>query len=196
MYAYCGNNPAINCDSAGCRYAVHADVTSRGHRYIFDQTSSEIGQKQFRNSTIAHSGCSVVATYNALLTLGASRDVEEIIPWYEQHGNPIFGGLAGVPYRAVADYFLEAGYDVSMHTDVELFSYLAAESDASVIWYTWINSSNMGMHFFHVNSFAGFNRGYNVYSNENATRNLPTNLSDFFSGSNGRYAVIICINRR
>ena len=196
MYTYCGNNPILYEDSLGTRYVCAPAYWGGGSNYIYDQTADEIGDKEFGNSKISHSGCGVVATYNTLVSLGCVPDFDEIIQSYEQSGNLLFGGLAGMPYRAVADYFADAGYDVSMYTDTELFSYYASQSDASVIWHTWATSSGMGMHFFHVDSVAGLNRGYNVYSNESTVRYLPSNISDFFSGSDGKYSVIICINRR
>jgi len=108
----------------------------------------------------------------------------------------LFGGLAGLPYTAVADYFEAAGYEVSMHTEPELFNYYMSQSDAAIMWYTWASAGKIGMHFFHADSTARLNRGYNVFSNDSSVRYLPSNVSDIFPGSDSKYCVIICINRR
>ena len=195
MFAYCGNNPIIYSDNSGARCVYTSTLMGGGNGYIYNQNTDEFSNKRFGNSTVSFSGCGAIATYNALLTLGCRPDLDEIIQYYEQSGSLLFGGVAGLPYSAVADYFAEAGYNVAMCADPELFNYCTSQSDASVIWYTWNNSNKMGMHFFHIDSIAGCNRGYNVFSNENSVHYMPSNISDFFSGSNGKYCVIICINR-
>ena len=196
MFAYCGNDPKTYIDATGTRYVCLSTQLAGGLNYIYDQSNEEYADITFGNSTLSYSGCGAVATYNALLSLGSRPSLENIVQQYEQNDAFLLGGVAGISYRALADYFADAGYNVSMYKETELFDYFVSKSDAAIVWYTWANSGEMGMYFFHVDSTAGLNRGYNVYRGENAVRFLPSNLSDFFSGSNGKYAVLICIDRK
>lgn len=139
---------------------------------FFDQRSTEVGNIPFGISNVAQSGCGAVAIYNVLCSLGAKSDLEGIIADLQKQKALLLWGLLGTSYSGVANYFVEAGYQVSMVRDVELFDYLIANHDAVILWYTWFSDyPPIGMHFFFVKEGPNGAYGFNQYRGlKNAVR--------------------------
>ncbi|MBR1930373.1 MAG: hypothetical protein IJ833_02720 [Lachnospiraceae bacterium] len=90
-----------------------------------------------KKGVIAKSGCGIIATGNALAALekrdvGASAMVE-LISVYERRGAAL-GGKFGVSPRAIARYFRELGYEVSLlHSrNPQKINQLGQNSDAII----------------------------------------------------------------
>lgn len=66
--------------------------------------------------TMDYSGCEIIATYNAILSLGETlpeQGITDLIGAYEKKGAVLWGGW-GVSPRAICRYFMEKGYDTAM----------------------------------------------------------------------------------
>lgn len=81
--------------------------------YIENQ--AEWGEIQFGSSTMAYSGCEIMAVYNALHALGkemALQDMVELISAFERKG-AVLQGTWGCSSYAVYNYFVEHGYETA-----------------------------------------------------------------------------------
>ncbi|MDE7477030.1 MAG: hypothetical protein K2M91_03615 [Lachnospiraceae bacterium] len=89
-------------------------------RYIENQSEWEnVWFGNGKKSTIAHSGCGIIAAYNALAALHVqvSPDVMvELISSFERDGAAL-GGRFGVAPGAIYDYFLNKGYEIVMTSE-------------------------------------------------------------------------------
>ncbi len=87
----------------------------------FIENQAEWGRIVFgagKKADMAHSGCGIIAVYNALKALGekVSPDMMAmLISSFERHG-AIFRGTLGTAPNAIYDYFNENGYD-TVQTD-------------------------------------------------------------------------------
>lgn len=71
---------------------------------------------RFGRFTMDYSGCEIIATYNAILSLGETlpeQGITDLIGAYERKGAVLWGGW-GVAPRAIYRYFREKGYDAAM----------------------------------------------------------------------------------
>ena len=71
---------------------------------------------RFGRFTMDYSGCEIIATYNAILSLGETlpeQGIADLISAYEKKGAVLWGGW-GVAPRAIYRYFKEKGYDTAM----------------------------------------------------------------------------------
>lgn len=76
---------------------------------------------QFGPNNMAHSGCGIIATYNALLALEGQmgeEDMADLISTYEKDGAVLEGDYGLSPY-AIYNYFQSQGYNVEMITSWE-----------------------------------------------------------------------------
>lgn len=83
-------------------------------KYIENQPQWK--QVRFGRYTMDYSGCEIIATYNALLSLGetpSEQGIADLIEVYEKKGAVLWGGW-GVAPRAIYRYFKERGYDTAM----------------------------------------------------------------------------------
>lgn len=85
----------------------------------FIENQAEWKQVQFgclRHHNMSHSGCEIMAVYNAMLAMGAAGTAEEmagLIQYFERAGAALLGDFGTSP-RAVQKY-LQKKYQVSMH---------------------------------------------------------------------------------
>jgi len=140
MFAYCNNTPIVSIDPTGHSlhhiFAYIFHEYSGGYSYIIDQTESEIGKKKLGVTTISHGGCGVVATYNALLSMGDYRSFDDVLAYYNEHFSRLtFGGLAGIMPGEVAQYFENNGYRTYMTDNPSEIDALSQTADACILWY-------------------------------------------------------------
>ncbi len=140
MFAYCGNNPVIFHDTAGTRHEISAGGGSgtRNYQYIYSQNDFSISGKLLGLSTIEHSGCGVLATYNALITLGNPKSFDSVLNYYNKRPtmHPL-GGAIGMSPFAVASYFSDNGYRVILTSDSDAVDVLSTTADASIFYYLY-----------------------------------------------------------
>lgn len=90
-----------------------------------------------KKANMAHSGCGIIAVYNALKALGekVSPDMMAmLISSFERHG-AIFNGRLGTAPNAIYDYFIEKGYD-TIQTDsntIDSFNEIGAAYDVAIV---------------------------------------------------------------
>lgn len=91
----------------------------RRNQYIENQR--EWGDIRFGASTMKFSGCEIIATYNALLSLGremTEKEMMELISIYERKGAVLWGYWGTLP-TAIWNYFKDRGYDAAMTDSLE-----------------------------------------------------------------------------
>ena len=154
MFAYCGNNPVKYADPTGCfrqfPYKCVPLSEEDEYYYIYDQEDASIASLSLGLGTIGDNGCAVVATYNALLDLGAHVSFDEVYLWYCDHVSLFDGfGSNGIFLPTVSKYFREHGYDT-----IVLISWVSEEhteyakmADASIMLYQVKSSSGRGGHY-------------------------------------------------
>ena len=94
-------------------------------------------QIRFGRFTMDYSGCEIIATYNAILSLGETlpeQGITDLIGAYEKKGAVLWGGW-GVAPRAIYRYFKEKGYDTAMtcSTAPEDISKMGEEYSTAII---------------------------------------------------------------
>ena len=152
MFAYCGNNPILNVDPSGYLYAIHAGAVGEFRTYITDQTAEEIGDRPFGLANVAHGGCGIVASYNALITLRDSKDFEDILGYYNNHLALIPGkGLIGLSPYMIEQFFCDLGYRVVATNSPDLIDLYSKTASASILYYefpaTYWGIEAYGAHF-------------------------------------------------
>lgn len=99
--------------------AFTKDFPSEGHFFTqenFIENQPQWKPVKFGKYSMDYSGCEIIATYNALLSLGeklSQDDMIALISRYEKKGAVLCGGW-GVAPRAVYRFFKEKGYDVCL----------------------------------------------------------------------------------
>lgn len=125
-------------------YAVVSQYNSMAkdgsYQYINGQGTGAVANLPFGYSTMAHSGCGVIATYNALVALGDPRPLADVALSYELNGRIIYGMLGTHP-EAITDFFeFEPNYNVQAvyRDDVSSYSefdnYMSS-ADAAILTY-------------------------------------------------------------
>ena len=163
MFSYCQNSPIVFSDDSGYRVVRRsAEMVGGGTPYIIDQTDDPIGQEFLGSSTVAHGGCGVVATYNALVDLGASTDFEDVLAYYNE--KPVtrltLNGWLGILPPVVAQYFTEQGYEVIMTDSWDAIDIHSQTADASIMYYMF-QTNNTALGFgAHYISYRGIDNKY------------------------------------
>ena len=180
MFAYCGNNPVMNIDSEGTRYHAVKSLGDKQSKYIFDQTAAPYGTKEFQDVTVSYGGCGVVASYNALITLGSEKDFDEVLAYYNGDPNRTFmRGKLGILPGQVANYFESLGYHTITTNSVDGIDVLSKQADACIMFYIFPTQQDVcgigltlpAAHFVE----------YKYYSNQYIGRNTSaTNGTSYF----------------
>lgn len=135
--------------------------------YIFDQTAGETAKQPLGRSNVGRGGCGAVATFNALVTMGKTPCLEQIIRRYRRRFGLRMFGWAGISLWSVADFFASSGYAVKLCADPRKFNRVVRENDAGIFWYLWLNGKNrkhpVGAHYIHAAFRDGCFRCYNLH---------------------------------
>ena len=140
---------------------------------VLKQTDPNVAQKKVGVATVSHSGCGVVATYNALYTLGEPRSFDSILRHYNSADNAlILWGLMGISPDAIAEYFVNAGYSVCMSSNPNTTDALSKLARANILYYVYtypnsVGGKSIGHHFveYHQTN-SGAYEAANVYTNK------------------------------
>ena len=176
MFAYCGNNPINFSDHSGFA-AIHNQAylhieRNKGYDYITDQDDPAIADKRLGLATISHGGCGVIASYNALVTLGASQTFDQVLSYYNsQVVNTLGFGLMGLLPYEVAGYFSSLGYSVVTTNQKEQIDQLSQTADACIMYYEFPQTYSVfnlfsidayGAHFIEYGRMSGSYIGRNT----------------------------------
>ena len=174
MFAYCNNTPVMLADSSGTA-PVHflcyvRQETSPGRSYIEDQDDPTVAYQHFGITNISHGGCGVIASYNALISLGDSRSFENVLGYYNNRMILIPGwGLVGLSPATVANYFRDIGYEVILTDAPDLIDAYSRNADASILYYAYPASyagvRAYGAHFVAYRRSGMNYTGYNTAEN-------------------------------
>ena len=172
MFAYCGNNPIANVDPSGSAFLPSMSKMNEGDnpRYILDQNDSPYSSLPLGSTTVGEMGCAIVATYNALLSMGHHKPFLDVYSYFTSHplGAP-FGGIFGIPFTTVVSFFSDNGYTVVPTVDPLIMDYFSSSADAAILLYNQYvgklghDNFNIGGHFIEYSScqdgFLGRNTG-------------------------------------
>ena len=100
--------------------------------YIENQ--HKLGSIHYGRSDMAYAGCEVIAVYNALIAMGETPELGELIEYFERDGMVLSGRFGTAP-RAIADYFTKEGFRVEETLDPASFDGIAERSDVSVVMF-------------------------------------------------------------
>ena len=177
MFAYCGNNSICRIDSVGTiwmsalrlivKIVIKALKVEQPQKlsYLVNQDAEGIGNLRLGWTTVSHGGCGVLATYNALITLGEYPSFENVLSYYNQWGNNVAFGLLGIVPETVVKYFKQKGYKVIVSDNLDGIDIYSTTADACILWYTWIHDDGLPRaHFVHYN----YDKGYAKYCAYNA----------------------------
>lgn len=98
---------------------------------------------KFGRYTMDYSGCEIIATYNALLSLGtkmSEHEIADLIRIYERSGAALWGGW-GVAPKAIYRFFQNRGYDTAITCSTEQKDMDAMEKLYSTIILTLYNDA-------------------------------------------------------
>ena len=192
MFAYCGNNPVKNCDSAGTYYVSIEDRFGPGYidggstpqvapqpSYINSQYNDEIENKRFGLATVGHGGCGAIATYNALIDLGAGRSFDSVLDYYNWGlGTRLFlFGYGGTLPINVGLFFIRAGYNTVITHSPYMINELSKTADACILYYEWVKGAVGAPYNAHFISYHRTEGGYEWY-NPGGFFRQPTDFLD------------------
>ena len=150
MFAYCGNNPVIHDDSFGTFKRICTTyINDSGTSYIYDQATAPFDSTPFGDGSIGENGCGVIATYNAMISLGDARTFREVYDFMTSDSSRMFlNGKMGTNPWAIGEYFTGQGYTVRStysRDGIELYSTIA---DACILLYAYeAQNGNLGAHY-------------------------------------------------
>lgn len=107
-------------------------------QYIENQAEwKKVQFGSFYKHNMKFSGCEIMATYNALMNLGeevSGQTMVELISHFERDGSALNGNI-GVSPVAIADFFKNSGYDVTMITDKDksIINHLGQRNDTTIV---------------------------------------------------------------
>ncbi len=107
-------------------------------KYIENQAQwGKVQFGSFYKHNMKFSGCEIIATYNALMNLGeevSGQTMVTLISNYEGDGAALNGNI-GVSPNAIADFFKNSGYHVSLLTekDRNIINNLGKRSDTTIV---------------------------------------------------------------
>lgn len=138
MFAYCNNQPITCVDYSG---AVCKALNSSGrnvYEYIYDQDEDPYGSKKLHDVTVSYGGCGVVASYNALITLGNGKSFDDVLAYYNADANRTFmRGNLGIMPGQVATYFESLGYSTITANSFDGIDVLSKKADACIMFYLY-----------------------------------------------------------
>jgi len=171
-------------------------MVTGGKPYITDQTENPVGQKFLGSSSVRHGGCGAVATYNALVDLGVSVSFNDVLAYYNEDpmSRLTLNGWLGILPTAVAQYFVDHGYQVIMTDAPDAIDLYSRTADASIMYYMFVNNSGIDSVGAHFVSYRRINNGYvGMNTSENGGIYHFTHPSDYGYKQSRFYAIGIFI---
>ncbi len=117
-----------------------------------------IGTKEF-----AHSGCCVIALFNALSIIGRKPKMCEIVSYMEKKGLVAYG-MFGVNPVAIGKFLKKEGICFTRYKDMTQLEQDYAEGDSVISLYRWASAGGLGLHYVALKRENEVWKAYNVYS--------------------------------
>ena len=136
MFAYCKDNPINLSDPTGNVPIFPVCIGEDRYSYITDQEKEPVGSKEFGVATVSHGGCGVVASYNAMVSLGNPMSFDSVLDYYNRKMIFTLGwGLTGLHPFDIVNFFIEQGYSVSIAMDSTTINARSQTADACIMYY-------------------------------------------------------------
>ena len=144
------------------------------------------------SGNMSKNGCGILAIYNALLALGVSSNLYDIINYFVKKGflvnGLVAGGLFGIDPEAIPGYFEDLGYRVTTagYSDSSSFQKTIDANTVSIMLY-WNDKNDLtkGMHYVAIQPTADGIRVYNRYSNSAEAYDFD-NLNAYFAATGNK----------
>ena len=166
------------------RFRSHLDRIAVSGGFIEDQAA--YGDMRFGKSTVRHSGCEVIAAYNALRSLerGASPLLPQLIDAFEKDGM-VLSGRWGTAPKAIRDFFVRLGYWTSFTADGGEFDALGGCCDDFILtMYNDRHDIRRQVHTVYISKTDGAFAAHNLHGNGSAPRGYPS-ISSLIANING-----------
>lgn len=165
-------------------------------QYITNQDDPTIANKKFGVATISHSGCGIIASYNALISMGHALPFDKVLAYYNSRIATTLGfGLTGLLSCNIKQYFTSLGFRVVIANKKEQIDRLSKTADGCIMYYKFprmyrplgISFNAYGAHFIEYSKTDGGYIGHNT--SENSGSYKFANPSDYGNKSN-RYGMV------
>ncbi len=130
-------------------YEENVSILEKGNNGVFNDSEYIENQVLWGNvkfgshkkSNMAYSGCEIIATYNAIISMGISALMPELIRTFEKRGNALGGGF-GIAPSFPAGYFKKKGYMVKRLTsrNAEKIREFGKKHDTFLLTFYWDKS--------------------------------------------------------
>ena len=166
------------------RFLAHTDRVAGFGGFIEDQAA--YGDMRFGKSTVRHSGCEVIAAYNALRSL--EKDGEPSLPLlidaFERDGM-VLSGRWGTAPKAIRDFFVRQGYWTSFTAKEKEFDGLGGLCDDFILTiYNDRHDIRRQVHTVYISKRDGEFAVHNLHGNGSAPRAYRS-LSGLVASING-----------
>lgn len=152
------------------RFLSHTERVAGFGGYIEDQAA--YGDMRFGASTVRHSGCEVIAAYNALRALegGGEPSLPRLIDEFERDGM-VLSGRWGTAPKAIRDFFVREGYWTSFTADERDFDGLGGMCDDFILTlYNDRHDIRRQVHTVYVSKRDGAFEAHNLHGNGSAPK--------------------------
>ena len=190
MFAYCGNNPVARIDASGYLYTdtFAVNMEDIGRKYIINQHDESVGTKRFGLFTVSHGGCGIVASYNALISLGNGKDFNDVLSYYNSNISETIGwGATGLIPFHIVNYFEELGYAVITTDDLDFINILSARADACILYYEFYATYDLGL--FSIDAYGAHFVEYSKNQKGYMARNTSENGGNYMFNSPSHYGL-------
>lgn len=165
-------------------------------------TASKLQEKLFfkgRPITAKENSCEVIASYNALLSLGSPEPFPEVLKEYSQ-GGICFHGIFGTDPKAIKRFFEKRGFAVKAFEGEEI-ERLKSEGDPAVdrecaYIFTTYNRKNNPFSMIHTMCITVEDTGYQTHNDAEGNKIYPTVYDAVVGYEKGRsgpfYVLRIC----
>ena len=145
---------------------------------IYNQRKIPEDQWRYGLRSSADTGCGWIATWNALVLLGYTAEIPELIHYYEWQ-LPLIHGNLGTMFWGPYLCFRQWGFPVRLLGSVKDYDRAAKEADVSILFYHWRKGARLGAHFVALRPTDRGFVGYNVFKNSVGPDFLGESLEEF-----------------
>ena len=147
---------------------------------IYDQRAIPKRQWRYGLRSSAATGCGWIATYNALRLMGYEAQPEVLVRAFARQ-IPLINGNLGTMLFSPAWMLRKWGFRVRCIMDPRKFDGAAANADACVLFYRWINfkQGRAGAHFVALHHTPEGFVGYNTYRGSTGPNRYGKSLAAF-----------------
>ena len=104
--------------------------------YITDQRNEPYASMPFGVVTVSYGGCGVIATYNAMISLGRSIPFSDVLSYFSARKNrTLLSGRLGILPTQISSFFRKQGYRVRITGRNSAIDTLAKSADACILFY-------------------------------------------------------------